>query len=106
MGRSDTVLLSIRVVIAVVSLAVLLTGVRIAVTRRFPRPRLRLGRPPTGRRPQPVRVGGGVALVAASLLVQQAAQLLPVSRPVGIAMSLAALVIAIVGVGWFAVRRD
>ncbi|SIR74220.1 hypothetical protein SAMN05444858_11674 [Micromonospora avicenniae] len=28
------------------------------------------------------------------------------SRPVGIAMSLAALVIALVGVGWFALRRD
>ncbi|MET7750373.1 hypothetical protein [Micromonospora sp. NPDC005367] len=55
---------------------------------------------------RPLAVAGPAALVAANLITQQAAQLLPVSRPAGITMSLAALVIAVVGVGWFALRRD
>lgn len=104
---TDPVSVVLRLVLAVVSLFLLVFGTRVAVTRRFPRPRLlRFGDPETNPRPQPVRIGGTIAFVGASLLMQQTWFLLPVPRPVQGALSLAAVLAILAGTGWFVARRD
>ncbi|MGK5739992.1 hypothetical protein [Micromonospora sp. URMC 103] len=104
MAAGDIVLTALRVVLAVAGLVLIVAGVRIAVTRRLPR-RFRIGRPPADQRPQPVRVGGGVALVATGLLIQQVAQLVPMPRALAMGLILTALAVTLVAVGWFALRR-
>jgi hypothetical protein len=104
---SDAVWFAFNLVVIVFCLSALVFGVRLAVTRRVPRLMVRFGvsaeqSPP----PQFARFGGCVAFFATSLLIQQAAFLLPLQRPVGIALSGTALVVILAGIGWLAVRRD
>jgi hypothetical protein len=67
LSGGDPVLVALRLVLAVVSLLLLVFGVSVAVSRRFPSTRLRHARPRHSQRSQPVRIGGCVALVGASL---------------------------------------
>ncbi|MBQ0892060.1 hypothetical protein KBX37_02925 [Micromonospora sp. U56] len=108
MGPSDThpLLVAGRLVIVVVSLSGLVLGVRVALSRRFPRAWLRSGRPTESQRSQPVRIGGGVALVGASLLIQQAPFLIPTSFVPGTALLAVAMLLAATAAGWFVLRRD
>jgi hypothetical protein len=108
-GLLDTtpVWVALNLVWAVVGLSALAFGLRLAVTRRVPRLLLRLGVPEEVRPPpQFVRHGGSLAFYAAGLLLLQAAFLLPVPRPARLALSGAAILLNLVGIGWWAVRRD
>ncbi|WP_406039096.1 hypothetical protein OG799_27625 [Micromonospora sp. NBC_00898] len=102
----DPLLVAGRLVIVVISLFLLVFGVRTAVSRRFPRPWLRCARPTKSQRSQPVRIGGGQALVGASLLTQQAPFLIPMPFPVGAALFVVALLLAAAALGWSILRRD
>ncbi|WP_200208772.1 hypothetical protein [Micromonospora coerulea] len=108
MRPSDTDLLLVagRLLIVVISLFQLVVGVRVAVTRRFPRAWLRFAPLTKSHRSQPVRIGGGNALVGASLLVQQAALLIPMPHRLGTTLFAVALLLLVVAVGWLVVRRD
>ncbi|SCE70555.1 hypothetical protein GA0074696_0343 [Micromonospora purpureochromogenes] len=108
MSPSDTdpLLLAGRLVIVVVSLFVLVLGVRVAVSRRFPVAWVRVARLPASQRSQPVRIGGSQALLGASLLIQQAPFLIPMPYLVGRALFAVALLLLVVAVGWFVLRRD
>ena len=107
MSPSDTdpLLLAGRLVIVVVSLFVLVLGVRVALSRRFPA-WLRFGRPTKSQPSQPVRIGGGVALVGASLLIQQAPFLIPTPFVLGAALFAVAMLLAATAAGWLVLRRD
>ncbi|GAB3188117.1 hypothetical protein FHX75_12926 [Micromonospora palomenae] len=102
----DPLWIAFRLVIVVLGLAMVVLGVRVAVSRRFPPAWIRVGRLPASQRSQPVRMGGGQALVGASLLIQQAPFLIPMPFPVGAALIVAALLLAGAAVGWFVLRRD
>ncbi|MEU5788308.1 hypothetical protein ABZ754_11330 [Micromonospora purpureochromogenes] len=108
MSPSDTepLLVAGRLVIVVVSLFALVLGVRVALSRRFPRAWLHFGRPTKGQRAQPVRIGGGVALVGASLLIQRAPFLIPTPFVLGAALLAVAMLLAASAAGWFVLRRD
>ncbi|MBM0259955.1 hypothetical protein [Micromonospora sp. 4G55] len=108
MSPSDTgpPLVAGRLVIVVVSLFALVLGVHVALSRRFPRAWLRFGRPTTSQRPQPVRIGGGAALVGASLLIQPAPFLIPTPFVLGAALFAVAMLLAATAAGWFILRRD
>ncbi|MGB2570431.1 hypothetical protein ACPFP2_18565 [Micromonospora citrea] len=102
----DPVWIAVRLVIVVLGFAMVVFGVRVAMSRRFPVAWVRAVRLPASQRSQPVRVGGGQALVGASLLIQQAPFLVPVSFPAGVALFGTALLFALAALGWFALRRD
>jgi hypothetical protein len=106
LGETDPMLVAVRLVVMVISLAVLFFGVRVAVTRRLPRRQIHFGRTTAEQRPQPVRVGGGVALMGASLFIQQVASLISMPFAVGLVLLLVSLVLVVTAVGWFALRRD
>ncbi|WP_170839576.1 hypothetical protein [Micromonospora halophytica] len=105
-GHTVTLLLAPRLAVAIVSAVLVVAGVRIAVTRRLPRFRLRPGRPEVGQRPQPVRVGGGVALAATSLLLQQVVSLVPMPFLAELALMATSLLVAAGALGWFVLRQD
>ncbi|MER5332416.1 hypothetical protein [Micromonospora sp. NPDC002717] len=102
----DPVWIALRLVIVVLSLAMFVFGVRVAMSRRFPVAWVRAVRMPARQRSQPVRMGGGQALLGASLLIQQAPFLIPMSYPVGAALFVVALLLAGAAAGWFVLRRD
>ncbi|MEH0820707.1 MULTISPECIES: hypothetical protein [unclassified Micromonospora] len=104
MSPSDTLLLTGRLVIVVVSLFVLVLGGSVAVSRRIPRAWLRFGHPTKSPRMQPVRLGGGLALVGASLLIQQAPFLIPMPLALRAAL-LAVAVLLAAAAGWLFLRR-
>ncbi|MER7888888.1 hypothetical protein ABTX15_03590 [Micromonospora sp. NPDC094482] len=108
MSPSDTepVLVAVRLVVAVVSLALLVFGLRAVILRRLPRRRFGFGRLSAEQRAQPVRIGGGVALVAAGLLVQQVASLVALPFAIKLCLFGVALVLFVTAVGWFALRHD
>ncbi|MFC3503684.1 hypothetical protein ACFOOK_22295 [Micromonospora krabiensis] len=99
-------LIGVRLVVAVDGLALLLFGLRVALTRRLPRRRFGGRGVGSEEQPQPVRIGGGVALVGAALLVQQVAALATMPAAVGLALLGVALVLFVAAVVWFGVRRD
>ncbi|WBB93763.1 hypothetical protein [Verrucosispora sp. WMMC514] len=105
MDDSDPVWAALRLVAAVLSLAVLLLGVRVAVTRRFPVCWTRAARLTERQRSQPLRRGGFLALCGASLLVQQVPFLAPVPVAVGRILFALALLLVVSAVGWFALLR-
>jgi hypothetical protein len=92
-------------VTAVISLFLLVFGVRVAVTRRFPPAWLRFARLPKSQRSQPVRIGVGGALVGASLLIHQAPFLISMPKPVAAALFAVALLLTVTAAGWFALWR-
>ncbi|BCL15081.1 hypothetical protein [Micromonospora sagamiensis] len=102
----DPLWIAVRLVVVVLSLGMVVFGVRVAVSRRFPVAWVRAARLPASQRSQPVRIGGGQALIGASLLLQQAPFLVPMPYPVGAALFVVALLLAAAGVGWFVLRRD
>ncbi|MEH0820912.1 MULTISPECIES: hypothetical protein [unclassified Micromonospora] len=101
LSDTDPLLVAGRLVIVVASLFLLVFGVRTAVSRRFSRAWLRFARPTNSQRSQPVRIGGGQALLGASLLVQQAPFLIPMPHGLGTALFAAALLLAVAALGWF-----
>ncbi|MEV0806516.1 hypothetical protein [Micromonospora sp. NPDC050200] len=107
MSLSDMDPLSVvRLVLAAVSFFLLVFGVRVAVSRRFPRAWLRFAHPTKSQRSQPVRIGGGIALVNASLLIQQAPFLIPMPFMLGAALFGVALLLAVAAVGWIVLGRE
>ena len=106
LNDADPVLVAVRLVVAVISLVLLVFGVRAAVTRQLPRRQIHYGRSTAEQRLQPVRIGGGVALVGAGLLIQQVASLISMPSALGLALVGVALVLFVIAVGWFALRRD
>ncbi|MBM0224410.1 hypothetical protein [Micromonospora sp. ATA51] len=106
LNDADPVLVAVRLVVAVISLGLLVFGVRVAVTRQLPRKQIHFGRSTAEQRPQPVRIGGGVALAGASLLIQQVASLISIPSALELALLGVALVLFVTAVGWFALRRD
>ena len=106
LSETDPVLLAVHLVVVVMSLALVVFGVRAAVTRQLPRRQLRFGRPTAEQQPQPVRTGGGVALFGASLFIQQVVPLISMPFAVGLGLLGLSLVLLVTAVGWFALRRD
>ncbi|MER7333851.1 MULTISPECIES: hypothetical protein [unclassified Micromonospora] len=96
---------TVRLVIVVLSLAMIGFGVRVAVSRRVPVAWVRVARLTARQRSQPVRMGVGQALLGACLLVQQAPFLIPMPHSVGVALLVVSLLLALTAVGWFAVPR-
>ncbi|MEG3633047.1 hypothetical protein [Micromonospora palythoicola] len=105
MDDSDPVLTALRLVGAVLSIAVVLLGLRVAVTRRFPVVWTRAARLTERQRSQPLRRGGCLALCGAGLLVQQVPFLAPVPIAVGRILFALALLLVVSAVGWFALLR-
>ncbi|PSK66522.1 hypothetical protein B0E53_01538 [Micromonospora sp. MH33] len=103
---TDPLLVAGRLVMVVLSLSLLVFGVRVAVTRRFPRAWLRFARLTKSQRSQPVRIGGGQALSGGSLLIQQAPFLIPMPHSLGTALFAVALLLAATALGWCILRRD
>ncbi|MBQ0892057.1 hypothetical protein KBX37_02910 [Micromonospora sp. U56] len=101
MTDPDPLWIALRLVIVVLSLVAVILGVRAAVSRRFPMAWVRGTRLTASRRSEPVRAGGGVALVGASLLIQQAPFLIPVPFAVGAALFAVALLLLMTAAGWF-----
>jgi hypothetical protein len=102
----DPFWIACHLVIVLLGLAMVVLGVRVAVSRRFPASWIRVARLPASHRSQPVRVGGGQALIGASLLIQQAPFLVPMPHPVGSALLVVALFLAGASLGWYVLRRD
>jgi hypothetical protein len=101
----DPVWIAVRLVIVVLSLAMIVLGGRVAVSRRFPSAWVRVARLTASQRSQPVRVGGGQALLGACLLVQQAPFLFPMPHLAGVILFVVALLLALTAVGWFVLLR-
>ncbi|SCL38107.1 hypothetical protein GA0074692_4900 [Micromonospora pallida] len=102
----DPFWIAFRLVIVALSLAMVVFGARVAASRRFPAAWIRVARLPASQRSQPVRIGGGQALIGASLLIQQAPFLVPMPFPVGFALLVVALLLAGASLGWYLLRRD
>jgi hypothetical protein len=101
----DPIWAALRAVSVVLSLVVVVLGVRVAVTRRFPMLWVRVARLTASQQSQPVRRGGFLALVGASLLVQQVPILAPVPVVLGRALFAAALLLLVSALGWFVLLR-
>lgn len=86
-------------------LAVVVFGVRVAVSGRFPAAYARVARLTPGQRSRPVRVGGAQALLGAGVLAQQAPFLIPMPYPVGVALFVVALLLLAAAAGWFVLLR-
>ncbi|PWU52079.1 hypothetical protein DLE60_31790 [Micromonospora globispora] len=97
--------IALRLVSVVLGLVVVILGVRVAVTRRFPTAWVRIARLTASQRSQPVRRGGFSALLGTGLLVQQAPFLIPVPHAVGQALFAVALLLVVTAAGWFALLR-
>ncbi|MEV7329886.1 hypothetical protein [Micromonospora sp. NPDC093244] len=96
---------ALRLVIVVLSLVMVILGVRVAVTRRFPTAWVRVAHLTASQRSQPVRLGAYVALLGAGLLVPQVPFLIPVPHAVGRALFAAALLLLISAVGGLVLLR-
>ncbi|WP_405114767.1 hypothetical protein OG559_10655 [Micromonospora sp. NBC_01405] len=105
MSDPDPMLTAARLVLAVVNLFMVVFGVRIAVLRRPPLIWLRGARRTERQRSEPVRFGGGVALVNASLLLQQAPFLIPMPHVLGRALFAVALLLVVCAAGWYYLVR-
>ncbi|MGR6316614.1 hypothetical protein Q2K19_09970 [Micromonospora soli] len=101
-----TVLGLLRLLIVVLSLFLIGVGIRTAVTRQVPPLWLRFARPGRTARTQPVRIGGGVALVGASLLLQQVPFLIQMPHALAGTLLMVALALVITAMGWLLLRRD
>ncbi|RLK24269.1 hypothetical protein DER29_2172 [Micromonospora sp. M71_S20] len=101
----DPVWIAARLVIVLLSLALIVLGVRVAVSRRFPPAWVRVARLTASQRSHPVRVGGGQALLGACLLLQQAPFLIPMPFLAGRTLLVVALLLAVTGAGWFVLLR-
>lgn len=95
-----------RLVIVVGGLFLLVFGVRTAVSRRFLRVWLRFACRTNSQRSQPVRFGGGQALLGASLLIQQAPFLIPMPHRLGTVLFVVALLLAVAALGWSVLVRQ
>ncbi|MGW5668472.1 hypothetical protein [Micromonospora sp. NPDC003776] len=102
----DPVLGLLRLLAVALSLFLIGIGVRTAVARRFPPLWLRFGRPSRTPRTQPVRIGGSVALIGASLLLQQAPFLIRMPHALAGTLFMLSLALLITAAGWLALRRD
>ncbi|MER7416827.1 hypothetical protein ABT346_08585 [Micromonospora peucetia] len=105
LGEPELVWVVLRLLIVVVSLFLLVLGVRVAVSRRVPGAWSRFARLTESQRSQPVRLGGNVTLLGASLLVQQTPFLVPVPHPVGDALFAVALLLVVAAMVWFVLVR-
>ncbi|WP_144127722.1 hypothetical protein [Catellatospora sichuanensis] len=101
----EPVWVALRLVIVALGFVWVLLGVRVAVTRRFPMAWVRAARLTTSQRSQPIRLGGGVALLGASALLQQAPFLLPLPSAVGRALFAVALLLLMSAVGGHVLLR-
>ncbi|MEU6072329.1 hypothetical protein [Micromonospora sp. NPDC047074] len=102
----EPVWIALRLVIVVVNLGMIGVGVRVAVSRRFPARWVRAVRLPRKQRSQPVRIGGGQALVGACLLFQQAPFLVPMPHLLGRALFGLALFFAVTAMAWHVLLRS
>jgi hypothetical protein len=91
--------IAMRLVTVLLGLALVILGVRVTVTRRFPLAWVRIARPTASQRSQPVRGGGSLALLGASTLVAQAPFLIPMPHAVGRALFAVALLLAMSAAG-------
>ncbi|MEV4712304.1 hypothetical protein [Micromonospora sp. NPDC049374] len=101
----DPVWVALRTVSVLLSLVVVVLGVRVAVTRRFPIVWVRVARLTESQRSEPLRRGGVLALLGASLLVQQVPLLAPVPVVLGRALFALALLLIMGAMGWFVLLR-
>ncbi|MEH0820708.1 MULTISPECIES: hypothetical protein [unclassified Micromonospora] len=101
----DPVWIALRLVSVVLSVVMVIVGVRVAVSRRFPVAWVRAARLTASQRSQPVRRGGFCALLGAGLLAQQAPFLVPVPYAVGVALFAVSLLLIMTAAGWFALLR-
>ncbi|MEV2237578.1 hypothetical protein [Micromonospora sp. NPDC049891] len=101
----DPVWVALRTVSVLLSLVVVVLGVRVAVTRRFPTVWVRVARLTESQRSEPLRRGGFLALLGASLLVQQVPLLAPVPVVAGRALFALALLLLMGAMGWFVLLR-
>ncbi|TCB91262.1 hypothetical protein E0H26_25785 [Micromonospora zingiberis] len=102
----DPLWTTLRLVLVILSLGLLAFGVRVVVSRSFPAAWVRITRMKARQQSQPVRIGGGQALIGASLLAQQAPFLIPMPTPAGGALLMLALLLAVAAAGWYVWRSD
>lgn len=101
----EPVWIALPLVIVVLGLVFVILGVRVAVTRRFPLAWVRVARLPASQRSQPVRRGGFLALLGASMLVAQAPFLIPMPHSVGRALFAVTLLLLMSAAGWSVLLR-
>ncbi|GAB3853306.1 hypothetical protein GCM10029963_44340 [Micromonospora andamanensis] len=101
----DRVWVALRLVSVVLSIVVVVLGVRVAVTRRFPTVWVRVARLTESQRSEPLRRGGVLALLGASLFVQQVPSLVAVPVVGGRVLFALALLLLVTAVGWFVLLR-
>lgn len=97
----DPAMIVLHVAVVLLGLASLLLGLRVVRSRRFPAAWIRLARLTPEQQAQPVRLGGGQALIGAALLAQQAPFVISMPAPlrmtlfaVSVALLLAAIVVS------------
>ncbi|MFC0004367.1 hypothetical protein [Micromonospora siamensis] len=102
----DPVALALRLVVVALGLGLVVLGGRVAVTRRFPVAWARVAHLTETQRSEPLRRGGSLALIGASVLVQQLPFLVSVPHAVGRALLAVALLLVLGAAAcWALVRR-
>ncbi|MFE9956078.1 hypothetical protein [Micromonospora sp. NPDC005299] len=106
MSDTNVVLVAVRLVLVVFFLFLFVAGVRLAVSRRFPAVWMRPAPPTENQQARRVRIGVGVALVAAGVLILEATSLIPMPFLLSGILLAIALLVALGALGWFVVSRE
>ncbi|MEV0806515.1 hypothetical protein [Micromonospora sp. NPDC050200] len=106
MSDANSVVVAFRLVLVVFNFLLFVFGVRLAVSQRFPITWARPAHPTESRQSRRVRVGVGVALVAASSLILEATSLIPMPFLISGILLAVALLVALGALGWFVVSRE
>ncbi|MFE9193500.1 hypothetical protein ACFYL6_28270 [Micromonospora sp. NPDC007208] len=106
MRDANSVLVAFRLVLVIFFLLLFVLGVRLAVSRRFPVTWARPVHPTESQQPRQVRVGVGVMLVAASLLILEGTSLIPMPFLISGILLAVAMLVAVAALAWFVVWRE
>jgi len=106
MRDANSVLVAFRLVLVIFFFLLFVFGVRLAVSRRFPVTWARPAHPTESQQSRQVRVGVGVMLVAASLLILEGTSLIPMPFLISGILLAVAMLVAVAALAWFVVSRE
>ncbi|WBC13362.1 hypothetical protein O7600_19700 [Micromonospora sp. WMMA1998] len=106
MSDTNVVLVAVRLVLVLFFLFLFMAGVRLAVSRRFPAAWTRPAPPTENQQARRVRIGVGLALVAAAVLILEATSLIPMPFLISGILLAVGLLLALAALGWFVVSRE
>lgn len=106
MRDANSVLVAFRLVLVISFVLLFVLGVRLAVSRRFPVTWARPVRRTESQQSRQVRVGVGVMLLAASVLILEGTSLIPMPFLISGILLAVAMLIAVAALAWFVVSRE